>query len=108
MKLFSAIALAFAGSAALAAPAFAADAPAPGGQPSSIVVHMPNGKTAVIPADSKMAQHLMADPESKPLKEGIIVYVVNGKSFFVFDHKMSNGKMMSQALMDYDAPEGGG
>ena len=100
LVLFSAVALTTA--------SWAADPPASSSLPSSIVVHAMDGKTSIVPIDTKMAKELLASPNTKQLSTGVVIFVANGKTYMTEDHKMANGKMMIQALLDYIPPEGGG
>ena len=107
MRIFPALALALIGSAALGTSGFAAD-----NGPTSIVIHAMNGTTTTVPIDSKMASKLLADPAAKPLKTGVIIFVANGKTYMIEDHKMASGKMMlsawSEEYPSWSAPAGGG
>ena len=111
MKLYRATLLALTGATVFSVSAFAAD-PAPGAGPTSIVIHSTNGTTTTVPIDSKMASKLLADPAAKPLKMGVIIFVANGKTYIIEDHKMANGKMMlstwGEEYPSWGAPEGGG
>ena len=106
--LYRCAACALIGLAAFWTPALAADP----GAPTSIVIHSMNGTTTTMPIDAKMANQLLADPNVKPLKAGIIVFVANGKPYMIEDHKMPNGKMLISSWASlyptYDAAEGGG
>ncbi len=107
MKLRSFASIALLGTVALTTSTWAAD-PAPAGLPTSIVVHAMDGKTSIVPIDTKMAKELLASPNTKQLSAGVVVFVANGKTYLTEDHKMPSGKMMIQALLDYIPPEGGG
>jgi|GEM_PF-6112984 hypothetical protein len=94
MTLYRVLALALIGTAVLGAPVLAADAP-----PTSIVVHSIDGKTTIVPVDSKMAKELLGNPNAKPLTAGMVVFVSEGKTYVIDDHKMPSGKMFIETYM---------
>ena len=76
---------------------------------ASIVVHLSNGKTTVIPVNDQLAQKLLADPGAKPLEANVIIFSANNQTYMVRDHVMANGEMMIAAILrDYVPVAGGG
>ena len=76
---------------------------------ASIVVHLSNGKTAVIPVNDQLAQKLLDDPEAKPLEAHVIVFVANHQTYMIKDHSMANGEtMVAPILRNYVPVAGGG
>lgn len=76
---------------------------------ASIVVHLSNGKTAVIPVNDALAQKLLSDPQAKPLEANVIIFSANHQTYMVRDHAMANGEMMVSAILrDYVPAAGGG
>ena len=68
---------------------------------------MTNGSIMVIMADGRTHARMMTDQpmidsmvkQGKPLAAGQIVVMSGGKMYVVDDHKMADGKMMSEVLM---------
>jgi len=82
---------------ALAGPAFAAGEGGPGiyGE-NQVVVTLPSGNVQTKTADAAMMDMMMK--EAAPMASGIVMMMHGGKMYFMTDHKMPNGKMMSDIV----------
>ena len=103
------VAAAVLGSTALSVPAFADKAAMQGAVPNnSIVVHNMDGSSNVVPIDAAMAAKLKADPNARPLQQGLVVFVASGKAYMIDDYMMPDGQMMVASILKNFMPAQGG
>jgi hypothetical protein len=76
---------------------------------NSVVVHTMDGKTTVATISARRQAQLLASEHTHELGAGIVVMVVDGRTYLVEDHIMPNGEpMVASILRDFEPQEGGG
>lgn len=78
-----------------AAPALAAD-PAP----ITVFVQSADGRTAIVPIDEALADHLVNSPHAKKLTTGVVIISRGGQAYEVEDHKMASGETMMHTVLN--------
>ena len=85
--------------ASLAVPALAQSPAKQGPLVNSVVVHSMDGKTTMVPIDAARQAELLGSSHAKQLAAGVVVLVVDGKTFLIDDHTMPNGDQMIKMIL---------
>ena len=93
--------------ASLAVPAFAQSPAEQGPFVNAVVVHSMDGKTTMVPIDAARQAELLGSSHAKQLAAGVVVLVVDGKTFLIDDYKMPNGDQMVEPILSGDGDVGG-
>src|SRR5882757_9372198 len=85
--------------ASLAVPALAQSPAEQGPFVNAVVVHSIDGKMTIVPIDAARQTELVGSSHAKQLAAGVVVLVVDGKTFLIDDHKMPNGDQMIKTIL---------
>jgi hypothetical protein len=85
--------------ASLAVPAFAQSPAEQGPFVYAVVVHSMDGKMTIVPIDAARQTELAGSSHAKQLAAGVVIMVVDGKTFLIDDHKMPNGDQMIKTIL---------